>query len=174
MSRPPLESSASPRFRKTRAKLAHAVEGRPACPRSLTPPERQRFKQIVKELEARRACTPGDGELIVLYCRTWSRWLKALSEVQANGGEVVISTRVVNGTTIETQKKNPWLVVAQESEKQMRGILVDLGFTPTSRERAKAVKEEPKKEPDALDLLMDRGRSSVAAFQLPPPAERPS
>jgi P27 family predicted phage terminase small subunit len=150
--------SGSERFRKTRAKASHAESGHPACPRSLSKPEKQRFKQICRELESRRALTPGDGELIVLYCRTWTRWLKALGAVAGSGGEVVTSTRIVAGVPIETQRKNPWLLVAQESEKQMRCILVDLGFTPTSRERAKAIKEAPKEEPDELEKLLMRRR----------------
>jgi P27 family predicted phage terminase small subunit len=160
MSRPVAEvsPSGSPRFRKTRAKESHAESGRPACPRSLSKPERQRFKQICRELESRRALTPGDGELIVLYCHTWTRWLKALAEVAGSGGEVVTTTRIVAGVPIETQRKNPWLVVAQESEKQLRCILIDLGFSPTSRERAKAIKEAPKGEPDELEKLMMRRR----------------
>jgi len=163
MSRPPLESSNSIRFRKTRAKEAHAEEGRPPCPRSLTKDEKQRFRQICNELEKRRALTKGDGELIVLYCTTWTRWKKACADVAVRG-EVITTTFISKGVQLEKEKKNPWLVIAQESEKQLRGILVDLGFTPTSRERAKAVKKEEAKEPDEFEKLMNR---PVHGFQAP-------
>lgn len=164
MSRPPIEHSNSPRFRKTRAKTALAEEGRPSCPRSLTKEEKQRFKQICKELESRRALTKGDGELIALYCVTWTRWKAALADVDKRG-PVLTCTRMVMGVETQIEKKNSFLVIAQESEKQMHNILTSLGFTPTSRERAKAIKDEPKPEPSELDKIRMR---KGATFVQPP------
>jgi P27 family predicted phage terminase small subunit len=169
MSRPPLESSNSPRFRKTRAKEAVAQEGRPPCPRSLTKEEKQRFRQICKELEARRSLSRGDGELIVLYCTTWTRWKKACADVDVRGEVITYVTTGKDGVEIQREKKNTFLLIAQESEKQMRGILTDLGFTPTSRERAKAIKGQEKPEPDEFEKLMNRPMGFTA-----PGAELPS
>src|SRR6267378_868254 len=128
MSRPPLETSNSPVFRPTRARESSAVEGRPSCPRFLSASARQRFRQICKEVESRRALTKGDGELLVLYATTWERWRTAMADVDTRGAIIIAVSKDKYGQPVEREKKNPWLLVAQESEKSMVAILDRLGF----------------------------------------------
>lgn len=149
MSRPPIEWSASPRFRPTRAKehVPAATEGRPAVPKFLSPSERQRFRQMCRELEGRRQLTKADGELISLYCTAWSRWRKSMDDVTVRGEVILVTARGKNDEVIEREKKNPYLSIAQEAEKTMVACLDRLGFTPLNRERVKPVKKEEKNIP---------------------------
>jgi P27 family predicted phage terminase small subunit len=156
MSRPPLEKSNSPRFRKTRAKESIAVEGKPSCPRHFTPAERKTFRFVCRELSTRRALTKGDRDLIVLYCETVSRRETAKAKV-ATQGEVVL--------TIGGEKKSPWLQILQETEKQLISLMDRLGTTPRSREMVKAVSEKEEEPLDELDILMGKGKRP--AFQFP-------
>jgi P27 family predicted phage terminase small subunit len=161
MSRPPIESSNSPRFRPTRARESTAVEGRPPVPRSLTPDEKKEFRRVCKELGLRHALTVGDGPLISLYCQTRTRWLKALKDVAVRGEVLVVETR----EGIQREKKNPFLLIAQETEKQLSQYLQLLGLTPATRERLKSLKkdEKPKTE-NEFEKMMKSGRPAGFAF----------
>lgn len=149
MSRPPIEWSASPRFRKTRAveKPSTATEGRPVVPKFLTPPERQRFRQLCSGLEKRRALTPEDGEILSMFCVTWSRWRFSLADVAKRGPVITVEVRGKNDEIIFREKKNPHCYIAQECEKSMHGYLQSLGMTPAAREKVKPVKKEEKNIP---------------------------
>lgn len=167
MSRPPIESSNSPRFRPTRAKESTAVEGRPACPRYLSKTARQRFRQMCNELESRRALTRGDGELLALYATTFERWRTAMADVDARGAIIISVSKAKDGTPIEREKKNPWLVVAQESEKAMAGYLDRLGFTPVNRERCKPVKKDEENkpfEPGSIGWMLQQAKLDKVAL----------
>jgi P27 family predicted phage terminase small subunit len=157
VSRPPIEKSMSPSFRPTRAKESIATEGRPSCPRYLSKPERQRFRQICKELELRKCLTKGDGELISLTVTTWMRWREAMSHVEKEGAVVISISKGKDGELIEREKKNVWLTLAQEAEKTLLACYDRLGFTPMNRERAKPVQKPKPEEPpkDELDLLRE-------------------
>lgn len=158
MSRPKLEFSPAPRWdpnRPSRAKEHTPTidEGRPTCPGYLDKESRQIFRKLCKQLEQRRALTRGDGELLTLYATTWRRWRKAMADV-AQRGEVVISiSRGKNGEVIEREKKNPWLLIAQESERAMVAILDRLGLTPLNKEKVKKAKADKEKEPYPVGSL---------------------
>lgn len=147
MSRPALSHSNSPRFRPTRAKETAYTGGRPTCPRYLSAEARQCFRKLCKKLEQRRALTEGDGELLALYAVTWERWRKAMADVAVRGEVVISISHDKNDKEIEREKKNPWLVIAQESEKAMTGILDRLGMSPLNRERVKPLKKDEAKAP---------------------------
>lgn len=133
-----------PAYRPSRAIEHKSIvpAGRPTCPRYLSKIAKQRFRQLCRELEARRALTRGDGELLTLYCTTYDRWRRAMDDV-ATRGEVVVS--VSRG--IERERKNPWLLIAQESEKSMVGILDRLGLSPLNREKVRKTKTNEAEEP---------------------------
>jgi P27 family predicted phage terminase small subunit len=136
-------------FRPTQAKehVSIATEGRPTCPKFLTPAERQRFRIMSRQLEARRMLTTADGELLSLYATTFTRWRKAMADVVARGEVIITMARGKNDELLERERKNPWLVVAQESEKTMLACLDRLGFTPLNREKTKPVKADEEKQP---------------------------
>lgn len=146
MSRPPIDWSPSPRFRPTRAKehTPTAIEGRPACPKFLTPSERQRFRQMARGLELRRQCTKDDGELLTIYVTAWSRWRRAMDDITVRGEVIMFSFQGKHGELLEREKPNPYLPIAEAAEKTMVACLDRLGFTPLNRERVKPVlkKEE--------------------------------
>jgi P27 family predicted phage terminase small subunit len=113
---------------------------RPHCPKFLSPAARTRFRALARELEARRHLTRGDAELLALYASIWTRHRKSMADVESRG-EVIISISLdKNGQQVEREKKNPWLVVAQEAERSMVAILDRLGFSPTFRDRIRPTK----------------------------------
>jgi P27 family predicted phage terminase small subunit len=151
VSRPKLDWSPSPSWdpnRPTRAKehTPAATAGRPPVPRHLTAEEKQRFRQLCRELEAMGCLSKGLGELVTLYCVTWSRWRKAMADVEARGEVIISVSKGKDGELIEREKKNPWLLISQESEKQMYALLDRLGLSPMNQSRVKPVKRDVTKE----------------------------
>jgi len=143
------------RLKGTRPTRAAAFDadlpaGRPKLPKDLSAESRKVFKLLVKQLEARRTCTEGDRQILHLYAELHTRWTRAKAKV-AEMDDVVIDFRLdSNGESHQVLRKNPWLLIAQESEKQMASILRDLGLTPNSR---KAVKPLGKSKSTPLDPM---------------------
>jgi len=105
--------------------------GRPKFPRTLTPDAKAVFKLLVRQLEARRACTAGDMQILHVFAEVHVRWVSARNKI-AELGEVVVDTRLdSNGGAHEVVRKNPWLAVAETRQSKMHAILRDLGLTPT-------------------------------------------
>jgi P27 family predicted phage terminase small subunit len=102
---------------------------------------------LCRQLEARRCLTKADGEILALYATTHARWRKAMDDVELRGEVVISVSKDKYGETIERQRKNPWLLIAQESEKAMVAILDRAGLSPLNRERVKPVKQEEKNIP---------------------------
>jgi len=78
------------------------------------------------------------------------RWRKSISDVAARGEIIIFTRRDKNGDTYEVEKKNPYLLLAQESEKSMVAILDRLGLTPLNRSRVKDLLKDKSKQPPAV------------------------
>jgi P27 family predicted phage terminase small subunit len=132
--------------RPTRAisdKTLDIEPGRPKFPRGIDGEARVVFKQLVRQLEERRACTAGDLQILHLYAVQHVRWINARAKV-ADMGEVVEDTRLDNHSVAHVVlRKNPWLAIAQESERTMHAILRDLGLTPNARSKVAKLGEKP-------------------------------
>jgi P27 family predicted phage terminase small subunit len=111
--------------------------GQPKCPKALSAAARKKFKELCKELAARRVLTPGDGELLSLYAELYDRRARCMVAVRAEGEVIQYESRGKNGDVLVREKKNLNLVIAQESEKQMVGILVQLGLSPLQKDKVK-------------------------------------
>ena len=113
------------------------VAGRPDYPKGLTPAARRVFKTLCKQLEERRALTPGDGHLLQLYAEIFDRRQRAQAKLLAQG-EVCIYTRLdSNGQPHQFEKSNLNLKVAQDAERQLVAILDRLGLSPLAGTKVK-------------------------------------
>ena len=120
--------------------------GRPKYPKNLGAAEKVVFKRMVKLLEARRAATEGDIELIRLYSILYVRHERALAKI-AEQGDVVEYTRLNNhGEEVKTEKPNLHLKIAETCEKNAISILDRLGLTPLNRERVKPTSQPPQEQ----------------------------
>ena len=126
--------------RPTRAVVEPAYSvapGRPKMPRNLPEPQQVTFKRIRHLLEKRRACTRGDVEIIVMYCEIYERWKQALAKLEKEGVVRVYSRLDANGKEVQGEKKNLSYDVAQDSEKELTGLLDRLGMSPLNRGKVK-------------------------------------
>jgi P27 family predicted phage terminase small subunit len=135
--------------------------GRPKYPKGISPDAKRTFKRLCSMLAERRSLTRGDEECLRLYCVLFDRHAKALQHI-ALEGEVCAYTRLSNqGKPVQCEKPNLWLRVAQDSEKQMAGLLRDLGLTPMTRSKTKPTRapEQPKPA-DPMEALIERPTAS--------------
>jgi P27 family predicted phage terminase small subunit len=134
------------------------VAGRPKYPAFLKPHQRAEFKKLTALLEERRTATPGDALLLAQAAVLSCRWREALEKVAEHG--LVIESTVLDakGNQVTREKKNPFLSVAQESEKALLAILDRLGLVPLSRDKVKAAAPpEAKPQLHTVGWLLEQG-----------------
>lgn len=71
------------------------------------------------------------------YCRVYARWLQA-EKLLEDSGELVFET----STGYQTQ--SAYLNIINQCLKQMSSIMAEFGMTPATRERLKAIANQPK------------------------------
>src|SRR3990172_2045764 len=128
-----LDGSISQVGRQHATTPSHVTGGRPKYPRDLKGKLRSHFKQLCSLLADRRALAKGDVELIrlfvILYDRHQRNWQMLLTE-----GEVCAYERLdSNGQAHTFLKTNLRLKICTDAERQMTGILSQLGLSPTTK-----------------------------------------
>lgn len=113
---------------------SHVAAALPRPPKFLSKEARKKFKQLVKQLAARRAVTAGDTDLITIYVSTWERWQAALKNI-ADEGLIVTYTRLDSGgAPHDVERPNISLKIAEVAERSCLSYLARLGLTPRDRE----------------------------------------
>jgi len=133
--------------------VGECESGKPRCPKSLSPQARKKFRMLAKILERRHTLTPGEQELLMLYCEAFDRHAQASAKLKEEG-YVRTYTRVSKGgNAIEVESENLWLPILTNAEKFMRGCLQDLGLTPLQRSRVRPTKQKPERNLEEERLL---------------------
>jgi P27 family predicted phage terminase small subunit len=127
--------------------------GRPAKPKNVSKDALKIFRKLCGLLRQRRALTPGDGEILRLYCTLYDRHQRALAAL-ASEGEVVAATRMSkSGEPYTVKEKNPWLDIARDAERQQVAILDRLGLTPRAKDAVRPGKQPAPVETTTTVLL---------------------
>jgi len=108
----------------------------PRCPHHLTAEARKEWHRVVRELYDVGVLTVADRAVLAAYCQCYARWVEAEGMIEAEGS---IQTNP-KGYMV----KSPWVEIAHQSLTQMRAYMVELGMTPSSRSRVKAVDQKDK------------------------------
>lgn len=118
-----------------------STPGRPKVPKGLSRDAKKAFKRLCDQLEQRRALTAGDGELLRLAAVLIDRHQRATDKCQGN--EIIEYFRDVgDGKQVPVMGENPWLKIAQQSERTLTSILDRLGLTPRERGRITPTKDK--------------------------------
>jgi P27 family predicted phage terminase small subunit len=120
--------------------------GRPSCPSYLSPVAKKEFRRIVKILTARGTLTPGDGPAIELYCQSYARYRACIVEIETLGDFVDVQYTGADSAVFTKRAVNPASKLATQLANSLRAQLIQLGATPSAREKAKQTKPDPKKE----------------------------
>ena len=122
--------------------------GRARFPKGFSAREKQIFKSLAAQLEQRQHSTCGDAALLEVVARVWARWQRALEHLAAEGEVVQVETYGKDGSALVRLKPNPWLLVAQQSERAILKGLVECGLTPQARDKVKRTAAKPTAEMD--------------------------
>jgi P27 family predicted phage terminase small subunit len=149
MSRP-AESEEYHRVRGTRPTRAAAEQpslhtgGRPTRPSGLSPVGKKEWNRIIRILAERGTLTRGDGPAVELYVQQYVLWRANLAEIAAHG--MYSDSEWTDDAGKHTKR------VLSDAAKQspqlansLRAMLIQLGATPTAREKALPTKPDPKK-----------------------------
>lgn len=180
MARPALDSeSAKLHMRKrdikrpSRAKNAAYVEmpgagGRPKMPDGLSDEQQKLFKQIVKLLRARRTVTKGDGQIITLYVRTYTHWMRACDYVDKHGPMITEERYAPGGHKYSVEVSNPALKLTTTLNSQCESLLKEMGMTGISRKKVEPVKsaesEQDPPTPGTVAWFQEQTAQSLAAL----------
>lgn len=104
------------------------------------PPEIQgeallEWDRVCDELAAAGRLDKADRAILTVYCLTWAIHEQAMRAV-SNHGAIV---KWPNGTA----GPSPFYKVSRETANQLQKLLADMGLTPASRQKVKAVAEAP-------------------------------
>lgn len=83
--------------------------------------------------------TKADGQILEVYCREKSVLLQAERDLEDNGE---LYKRTSEG---EIYGAHPATLIRDKAIKNLKGMLAELGFSPSSRTRVKVTKTEKKK-----------------------------
>jgi P27 family predicted phage terminase small subunit len=103
----------------------------PQAPDFLTGLARKKWKELAAKMHRIGMLTEVDLDTLACYCIVYARW-RAMEKKLEKQGEVILTS---NNNPIQ----NPYLAIANRSLEQMNKLAAEMGITPSSRSRVKAV-----------------------------------
>ena len=130
-------------------------------PRSIEPPKpdvvkqdpiaNQKWDSLANLLDEVGLLANTDGELMELFCITFSQYRKLLGQVNKTGFTLV--SKELDGVTV---KRNPIMTEYKAAADMLRRLIPEFGLSPSSRSRLVAVSSESRKD-DPFDEWLKRG-----------------
>ncbi len=105
----------------------------PDCPPELGPVARREWDRLVGELSKLRILTHLDRAALASYCGAYALWAEAMEQIQKYGAMVKSPSGY--------PQQSPYLAIANRQAEIMMRIASEFGFTPASRSRISAPKE---------------------------------
>ena len=105
----------------------------PDCPPELGPVARREWDRLVVELGKLRILTNLDRAALASYCGAYALWAEAMEQIQKYGAMVKSPSGY--------PQQSPYLTIANRQAEIMMRIASEFGFTPASRSRISAPKE---------------------------------
>jgi P27 family predicted phage terminase small subunit len=124
----------------------------PRCPAHLQGEARKTWTREGKALAAMRVLTAADRAAFAMFCTLWARHVEAETKILELGAVVRGAT---GGAVV-----SPWCHISSKTIELAVKLAAELGMTPASRARVKAV---PKGEPaDPMEQLLAKQRRKRA------------
>lgn len=106
----------------------------PECPPELGPVAQKEWHRLAGELSALRILTNLDRAALAAYCGAYALWAEATENIQKFGTMV----KSPSGYPIQS----PYVAIANRQAEIMMRIASEFGFTPASRSRIAAPRDE--------------------------------
>jgi P27 family predicted phage terminase small subunit len=105
--------------------------GMPACPPHLGATAREEWDRLAGILHGHGVLTEADRATFAAYCQSWARWVEAEEKLK----ETPMLIRTPSGYV----QQSPWLSIANRQLELMNRQAAELGLTPASRTRVRAL-----------------------------------
>lgn len=119
------------------------LDGRTTPPTWLDKIARQEWRRLAPRLERHRLLTPADRTLFALYCRAYSRLVRAERFLRAQES-------LVFKTKAGTLKAWPHEAIANAAADQLRHLAAEFGLSPASRSRIALPEHDPTRQAGAF------------------------
>lgn len=141
-----LHGSTTRPHHRSRPEPKYAVEA-PKPPKSLSAAARAEWNRIVPELVKQRLVAVVDLAVLASYCTLYGMTEQIRIQMRKKGFELVVPEPVgENGIKL---REHPLVKLQRQVTAQMRGYLVELGFTPASRARVSPAPTGQTPQPDS-------------------------
>jgi len=127
-------------------------QGEPTCPAWLDAVAKEAWNQLIPMLSAMGVLTRIDGNALVRYCRTWSRWRKAEAFIEQRGEVYPIKDEQGQ---IRCVQQWPQVAIAHKLALTLLRMEQEFGMTPAARTRIQV--PLPPAEPDEFDKFLASG-----------------
>ncbi len=126
----------------------------PEPPSGLPEVAEAEWRKMAPVLSGYKLLSDLDLTALEMYCRVYARWLAAEKALEESG-------TLVFETQTGYQTQSAYLNIINQCLKQMQSIMAEFGMTPATRERLKAIANQPKQG----DLFGDFLKSKREAVQ---------
>ncbi len=106
----------------------------PHCPDELGPVAKVEWDRLVGELASLRIVTNLDRAALAAYCGAYAMWAEATQAIQTYGSMIKSPTGF--------PMQSPYVSMANRQAEIMMRISSEFGFTPASRSRLRAPRDE--------------------------------
>ena len=120
----------------------------------LTPPEHlnaeavAHWGEVLASLSLDHDLTPSDRDILAIYCDYFARWKKARAEIDSSG-------LLVKMKNDENPRPNPFIAIADQCAREMRGLLGELGLTPAARRRLRDLQSREVTQEDIARIRIE-------------------
>lgn len=121
----------------------------PEPPSGLPEVAEAEWRKMAPVLSGYKLLSDLDLTALEMYCRVYARWLAAEKALEESG-TLVFETQ----TGYQTQSAH--LNIINQCLKQMQSIMAEFGMTPATRERLKAIANQPKQGDLFGDFLKNK------------------
>lgn len=112
------------------------------------------WRRIAPILSNYRLLSDLDLTALEAYCRVYARWLEAEAKLDERDS-------LVFRTTTGYEAQSAYLNIVNMCLKQMQSLMAEFGMTPATRERLKALSNQPK-QLGMFDDFLNRKKGSAA------------
>lgn len=146
---------ASGAYRKNpqrKAVTAPVADGEsPDVPKSLCDVARAKWIELIGDLKRNGVLSSDTREMLVSYCTTFAKWMKACQKVDETGLAIHSVDKIGN----KVITRNPYVSEMHKFREQLNKLLPEFGLTPASRQKLKSMNLDDKKE-DPFAKIMER------------------
>jgi P27 family predicted phage terminase small subunit len=125
----------------------------PDCPDHLNAPAREEWQRLVEVLVRMGVVSEIDRAALAAYCQAYGRWVEAEEKLK----ETPVMVRTPSGYV----QQNPWLSIANRQLELMGRFMAELGLTPASRSRIRAMAEEEEPVTVIFRTIYDAGEDGA-------------